>query len=171
MFSMSPSDNIEITLASSSMLNTVSGHFAHIANSPHYRVISPTGNFVHTMESLRPHWSHFSQVRLDWLGQVDMWANWQCGRNDRKPLILTCQMELRLQNMHYINFWKLVKGQGQVGVRVSYFSLYDLGLFKKMVKCYIFTIMAFVYVSILRLHLVQLPTFGHREHLIASILI
>ena len=40
----------------------------------------------------------------------------------------------------------------------------------KWVKFYIFTTMAFVYISIFGLHLVQHPTFGHREHLIASIL-
>ena len=37
-----------------------------------------------------------------------------------------------------------------------------------MVKFYIFTTVASVYVSVLHLHLVQLPTFGHKEHLIAS---
>ena len=31
-----------------------------------------------------------------------------------------------------------------------------------------FTIMAFVYVCVSGLHLIQLPTFGHREHLITS---
>ena len=41
---------------------------------------------------------------------------------------------------------------------------------KKSVKFYIFTIMAFVYVYVSGLHLVQLPTICHREHLIASIL-
>ena len=39
------------------------------------------------------------------------------------------------------------------------------------VKFYIFTIMASVYKIKWRLHLVQLPTFGHRERLIVSILI
>ena len=39
----------------------------------------------------------------------------------------------------------------------------------KSVKFYIFTIMAFVYVYASGLLLVQLPTFGHRENLIASI--
>ena len=38
------------------------------------------------------------------------------------------------------------------------------------VKFYISTIIAFVYLCVLPQHLVQLPTFGHREHFIASIL-
>ena len=38
------------------------------------------------------------------------------------------------------------------------------------IKFYIFTIMVFVYVYVSGLPLVQLPTFGHSEHLIASIL-
>ena len=40
-----------------------------------------------------------------------------------------------------------------------------------MVKFYIFIIMASVYKITWRLDLVQLPTFGHKEHLIATILI
>ena len=41
---------------------------------------------------------------------------------------------------------------------------------ERKIKFYIFTIMAFVYVCVFGLYLVQLPTFDHREHLIASIL-
>ena len=43
-------------------------------------------------------------------------------------------------------------------------------LFDNSVKFYIFTIMAFVYSCVLPLLLVQLPIFGHREHLITSVL-
>ena len=42
---------------------------------------------------------------------------------------------------------------------------------ESLVKFYIFTIMATFYKIKWRLHLVQLPTFVHREHLIASKLI
>ena len=41
-------------------------------------------------------------------------------------------------------------------------------IIKRMVKFNIFTIKASVYVCVLPLHVIQLPNFGHREHLISS---
>ena len=57
-----------------------------------------------------------------------------------------------------------------VTVSMQYAVIYITSLYIFKVEFYIFTIMAFVYVYVSELQLVQLPTFGQREHLIAFIL-